>query len=82
MILFNLKKTKLKISKNLNYSLKNNDAVIYNYSNEKEVKILKNFFKKNNKKYLINISQNNKEFIRNNSQVINIFARENTHISR
>jgi len=79
---FNLKKTKLKISKNLNYSLRNNDAVIYNYSNEKEVKILKNFFKNNNKKYLINISQNNKEFIRNNSQVINIFARENTHISR
>ena len=78
---FNLKKTKFKISENLNSSLKNNDVIIYNYSNEKEVKILKNFFKNNTKKYLINISLDNKEFIRNNTQVINIFVKENTHIA-
>ena len=76
---FNIKATKFKISQNLNYSLKSNDIFIYNYSKQKVVKILKKFFKLNNKKFLINVSLENKEFIKNNNHVINIFAKENTY---
>ena len=45
------------------------------------VKILKKFFKKNNKKFLINVSLENKEFIKNNDHVTNIFAKENSYIA-
>ena len=78
---FNIKATKFKISQNLNYSLKSNDIFIYNYSKPKVVKILKKFFKKNNKKFLINVSLENKEFIKNNDHVTNIFAKENSYIA-
>ena len=56
-------------------SLKSFDVVIYNYSNNNNIKIIKKFLKKNKKKYLLNISFDKKnEF--NGPNVKNLFSKE------
>ena len=61
--------------------IKNFDIIIYNYSKNKTIQILKSFLKKNKKKYLLNISFDQKNIF-DGPNVKNIFSKELINISK
>ncbi len=72
----NLKDLNIKEYKNLDNALKSNDIILYNYSSNPDFsKIKKNFFKKDKKKILIDLSLSNKKF-ENQKNIINFFSGE------
>ena len=67
--------TKLKVVKNLNIGLDKSNIVLFNYSNDKDLKIIKKKFSVYNKnKFLIDISSNGLGFIKDNINVINYYS--------
>mgnify|MGYP006079829607 CR=1 FL=1 len=67
------------IIKNLK-ELNNFDIVIYNYAKNKNIKILNKFFKKNKKKFLLNVSFDQKNIFKGNN-IKNLFSKELDNIS-
>ena len=61
--------------------IKNFDIIIYNYSKNKTIQILRSFLKKNKKKYLLNISFDQKNIF-DGPNVKNIFSKELINISK
>jgi nucleotide sugar dehydrogenase len=68
---------KLKIVKKLNIGLNKSDIVLFNYSNDKDLKIIKKKFSIYNKnKFLIDISSNGIGSIKDNINVINYYSKK------